>query len=54
VSVSFIHDDVFDVVRGGYDGLFSGQALCGVLYSTSLVIRFGERYIVYLEDFLVW
>ena len=51
MSVSFSHDDVFDVVRGGHDGLFSGWAPCGVLYSTSLVIKFGERRVVYLKDF---
>jgi len=54
MSVSFSHDDVFDFVRGGYNSLFSGQALCGVLNSLSFVIWFGERYIVYLKDFLIW
>ena len=51
MSISFSHDDV---VRGGHDGLFSGQTPCGVLYSMSLVIRFGERCVMYLEDFLIW
>jgi len=54
VSVSFTHDDVLDFVGGGYNSLFSGQALCSVLYSSSLVIWFGERHIMYLEDFLIW
>jgi len=53
VSVSFSYDGVFDVVGGGYDGLFSGCALRSVLYSTSFVIGFGERRVVYLEDLLI-
>jgi len=54
VGVSFSYDGVLDFVRGGYNSLFSGQALCGVLYFSSLVIWFGERRVVYLEDFLIW
>ena len=54
MSVSFSHDGVLDFVRGEYDSLFSGWALCGVLYFSSLVIWFGERHIMYFEDFLVW
>ena len=53
MSIRFSHDGVFDVVGGGYDGLFSGWALCSVLYSTSFVIGFGERRVVYLEDLLI-
>ena len=53
MSVSFSYDGVFDVVGGGYDGLFSGWALRSVLYSMSFVIGFGERRVVYLEDLLI-
>ena len=45
MSVSFSHDDVFDVIRGGYDGLFAGWALCGMLYSTSLVSQMVTYYL---------
>ena len=54
MSVSFTHDDVLDFVRGGYNSLFSGQALYSVLYSSSLVIWFGECCIMFLKDFLIW
>ena len=54
MSISFFHDDILDFVGGEYNSLFSGQALCGMLYFLSLVAWFGERHIVYLEDFLIW
>ena len=52
MSVSFSHNSVLDFVKGGYNSLFSGQALCGVLYFSFLVIWFGEHCIVYPRIFL--